>query len=177
MRDQPPAEDVYAALTACHEAAYQWALHCCAGVRADAEDALQESYLRVLERRAQFSGESRFKTWLFSLIWRVASEQRRQLQRRIHRWLSVAPEPVAAQESPERSYLQSEQRAQIDAALAKLSHRQRALIELCCGHALSISESAAVLGLRVGSARTHYARAKVKLSKTLNKEELSYERA
>jgi len=51
-----------------HPAAFGWALACCAGDRAAAEDALQASYLKILEGRARFDGRARFRTWLFSVV-------------------------------------------------------------------------------------------------------------
>src|SRR5207247_9042104 len=41
-----------------HPAAFGWALACCAGDRAAAEDALQASYLKILDGRARFDGRA-----------------------------------------------------------------------------------------------------------------------
>src|SRR5207247_11014186 len=57
-----------------HAAAFGWALACCAGDRAAAEDALQASYLKILDRSARFDGRSRFRTWLFGVVLRAAAE-------------------------------------------------------------------------------------------------------
>ena|SRR5438132_755243 len=51
-----------------HPAAFGWALACCAGDRAAAEDALQASYLKILDGRARFDGRASFRTWLFSVV-------------------------------------------------------------------------------------------------------------
>lgn len=51
-----------------HEACFGWALHCCSGDPDVAEDALQTIYLKVLEGRLVFRGESAFRTWIFGVI-------------------------------------------------------------------------------------------------------------
>ena len=58
-----------------HAAAFGWALACCAGDRAAAEDALQASYLKVLDESARFDGRSSFRTWLFGVVRRTAAER------------------------------------------------------------------------------------------------------
>src|SRR3989454_12420182 len=86
-----------------HTAAFGWALACCAGDRAAAEDALQASYLKILDRSARFDGRSSFRTWLFGVVRRTAAEQRRRAA--LRRLLPLAvldaapdgrPDPAAA---------------------------------------------------------------------------------
>ena len=164
-----------ARLKAHHEAAFQWALFCCGGAREDAEEALQEAYLRALDGRACFAGRARFQTWLFALIRRVASEQRRQLYRRVYRWCQRREtQPAALEPSPERRYLDGERAALLDRALGRLSARQRSLIELVCYHEHTLREAAEILSIPIGTARTHYARGKAHLATILTREELAY---
>src|SRR5438477_2237800 len=61
-----------------HPAAFGWAMACCAGDRAAAEDALQASYLKILDGRARFDGRASFRTWLFSVVRHTAAELRRR---------------------------------------------------------------------------------------------------
>src|SRR5438477_12361636 len=66
-----------------HPAAFGWALACCAGDRAAAEDALQASYLKILDGRARFDWRESFWTWLFSVVrYTAAAVWRRDAQRR-----------------------------------------------------------------------------------------------
>src|ERR1700675_3813872 len=72
-----PAE-IQGELERLHPACFAWALACSGRDREDALDVLQTSYLKVLDGRAKFAGHSSFKTFLFGVIRRSASEMRRR---------------------------------------------------------------------------------------------------
>src|SRR5207302_1267667 len=48
------------------------------GDRSAAEDALQASYLKILDGRARFDGRASFRTWLFAVVRNTAAELRRR---------------------------------------------------------------------------------------------------
>lgn len=156
-----------------HAAAFGWALSCCAWDRAAAEDALQASYLKVLDGRAVFRGESGFKTWLFAVIRRTAAEHRRRsvLARIVPlgHLLSRGADRDAASD-PETALLQSEANERLVAALRTLPARQRDVLHLVFYQDLTIAGAARVLGISIGTARTHYERAKQRLRQLLGQE-------
>src|SRR3954469_25207561 len=92
-----------AQLEALHQESFSWALTCCGGHWAEAEDVLQTVYLQVLENKARFGGQSSFKTWLFSVIRnRAAKEMRRQMIRRLFLQKRMdEPEPVPSGPPPD----------------------------------------------------------------------------
>ncbi|HZC76240.1 MAG TPA: sigma factor, partial [Ktedonobacterales bacterium] len=103
-------EELEGELGRLHGAAFGWALACCAGDRSAAEDALQGSYLKILDGRARFDGRASFRTWLFAVVRHTALEQRRR--RALARLLPLAalgfaadgrPGPAAALERSERT--------------------------------------------------------------------------
>ncbi len=156
------------ALAALHPAAWAWARHCCRGDAEEAADALQSAYLAVLEGRARFGGQSSFRTWFFGVIRRSAMGRRRTrwfhrllLERRGDELVPPAPRPAG-------QALEEEERvAQLESALRSLSGRQREVIELVFQHELTIEEAATVIGIPLGTARTHYARGKARLATLL----------
>jgi RNA polymerase sigma factor (sigma-70 family) len=163
-------EDLERELDQLHTAAFGWALACCAGDRAAAEDALQASYLKILDGRARFAGRASFKTWLFSIVRYTAAELRRRAA--LRRWLPLAalearsdgrPDPVAALAGAEAT-------RRLTTALATLPRRQREVLHLVFYQDLTIAEAAEIAGVSLGTARTHYERGKAALRKLLKKE-------
>ena len=143
-------------LAAFHPQSFAWALACCGYDRAEAEDVLQTAYLKVVDGRAQFEGGSSLRTFLFAVIRNTAADARRRSF--LRRFFSPAPAPA-----PDASA----DRVRIVAALQKLSPRQREVLELVFYHDLSVEEAARVMGVGVGSARTHYDRGKTRLAELL----------
>ena len=152
-----------------HADCFAWAMACCGRDRNEAEDVLQTSYLKVLDGRAVFAGRSSFKTWLFGVIRRTASEHRRWRALRRFRSAALAeradPAPDAATAAGN-----SETAARLVGALATLTARQRELLHLVFYQDLTIAEAAAVLGISIGTARTHYERGKERLRQRLTLE-------
>jgi len=150
-----------------HGASYAWALGCCHRDREEAEDVLQETYLKILDGRARFAGDSSFKTFLFGVIRRTAAEHRRRAWLRRLRLGSWSLSAVGTQ-APTSGVEALPSR--LPALLAKLATRQRQVLELVFGHDLTIEEAARTLGISVGSARVHYERGKRRLRQMLGAE-------
>src|SRR6476620_2447951 len=110
--------EIEAELEAHHRAGFAWSLACCGRDREEAEDVLQASYLKILDGRAEFAGKSSFKTFLFGVIRKTASEARRR--RTVREWFGAHPV------RPPRTVTEnaSEDRLALLGALAKLPRRQ-----------------------------------------------------
>jgi len=153
-----------------HVSAFGWALHCCGGDHDEALDVLHSAYVSILEKGAQgFSGKSSFRTWLFSVIMNTARQHRSQIHRRIKRFQSLVfkPEPAAAGE--EMGLHDSDSRNRMMKLLGGLSSRQKQVLQLVFYHDLTIEEAAEILGISVGSARTHYTRGKKRIRAAIEK--------
>jgi RNA polymerase sigma-70 factor (ECF subfamily) len=156
-------QDLEASLEALHPLGFAWALRCCQGHRADAEDALHLSYVKVLEGRARFDGRSAFKTFLFGVIRRTAWEQRRwrwAQAARLGRWWR---ERSAESSDPTAAVEDTEMADRLQRAVRRLSRRQAEVIHLVFYQNLTIHEAAEVLEMPLGTARTHYERGKARL--------------
>lgn len=159
--------DLRSELAALHAQAYGWALRCCRD-REDAEEALQQSYLKVLDGRARFDGRSSFRTWLFGVIRLTAREQARRRRlglSRLERWWRGAARPSPADARADEG---ADRAVVLEAVLRRLSRRQQEVLHLVFYQELTIQEAASVLEMPVGTARTHYERGKARLRALLD---------
>jgi len=162
--------ELKAELEKLHTASFGWALSCCRQNRSEAEEVLQTVYLKILQGKALYRGESKLQTWLFAVIRKTAiSERRKQLLRS----LSSIVSPGAGVEI-ESEFERSEMQRRFQEALAQLPARQRETLHLVFYQDLSLSEAAEVMNVSVGSARRHYERGKKRLRETLDREGVDY---
>jgi RNA polymerase sigma-70 factor, ECF subfamily len=154
--------EIEAELERLHPAGFAWALACCRRDREEALDVLQTSYLKVLEGRARFAGQSSFKTFLFGVIRCTAMEARRRDFLRSAAFLDFSRLP------PRPSGPAPEERAALLSALERLSRRQRQVLELVFGFGMTVEEAAEAVEISVGSARVHYERGKRRLRDLLS---------
>ena len=158
-----------------HADCFGWAMACCGRDRDDAEEVLQSVYLTVLDGRARYDGRSSFRTWLFGVIRLTAASERRKawlrgllLEREASRGKReagiLAPDSFAA---PDAEVEHESRRDGLRHALGQLAKRQREVLQLVFYHDLTVDEAATVMGVGVGSARTHYARGKARLATLL----------
>src|SRR5262249_24190083 len=149
-----------------------WALQCCGWDRQEVEEVLQTTYVKMLSGRARFDGRSSLKTWLFAVIRRTAAERRRVRWARSLlslRWRDGHPDPPPVV-TPEALAGDAETARALRAALACLPARQREVLHLVFYQDLTVEEAAEVLGISLGSARTHYHRGKAGLRQRLGAE-------
>jgi len=160
-----------------HDASFGWALSCCRRDRSEAEEVLQTVYLKILEGKARYRGESSLKTWLFAVIRKTAITEQRK------KWVRALRSIAAAKTTPERNSFtaepataleKSEAQRQFQTALKRLPARQREVLHLVFYEDLSLREAADVMSVSIGSARQHYERGKKHLRVSLNREELDY---
>src|SRR5260370_21434979 len=147
--------ELRSALEAHHVESNGGALSCCRRRRDEAENVLQLVYVKVLSGKAVFDGKSSFKTWMFAVIRKTAAQEHRM---EILRRLRLSQIPKVLDEKPPSEQHGVEIR--LKEALAKLPARQREVLQLVFYHDLSIVEAAKVMGVGIGSARTHYERGK-----------------
>lgn len=141
-----------------HPASFAWSLSCCRRDRAEAEEVLQDVYVKILEGKARFDGRSSLKTWIFAVIRRTAASRAR---RRMLRDLLLAKWAREQIEVAHADY--SDTAAILIKALQTLARRQREVLELVFYHDMTIEEAAIALNVSIGSARVHYQRGKKQL--------------
>lgn len=162
--------ELKAELEKLHQASFGWALNCCRHNGVEAEEVLQTVYLKILQGKAVFRGESKLRTWLFAVIRKTAVSERRKhvLRTLIAR---TGDQPVS---QPEIEFERSEMQQRFQQALAELPARQRETLHLVFYQDLSVSEAAEVMNISIGSARRHYERGKKRVREALDREGVDY---
>lgn len=156
-------------LEALHPDAFGWALHCCAGDHARAEDVLQNAYLKLAQQRSRHDGISSFKTWWFGVIRHTAHEEfRRQRYRESLAGRLLAFFIEEHHPAPSRQVEVDERHAELRRCLDQLPARQAEVLHLVFYHDLTINEAANIMGVSPGSARQHYERGKARLRMLLH---------
>ncbi|HEY4228965.1 MAG TPA: sigma-70 family RNA polymerase sigma factor [Thermoanaerobaculia bacterium] len=149
-----------------HAAGFAWALACCGRDRERAEDVLQTSYLKILDGRARFAGRSSFKTYLFGVIRRTASEERRRAVMfglLLGRYRDDGgPGVRAADEAAPVEILA------LRSAVETLPRRQREILRLVFSMGMTLQEAAETLSISTGAAARHYHRGKSRLASLLS---------
>ena len=153
-----------------HAECWGWALACVGRDRELAEEALQAAYVRMLAGAARYNGRSSVRTWAFGVIRLTALEELRRARRSVSRTAGDEASMMdAADETPGPDLVaeRMERSAILAAALAALSPRQREVVQLVFYHGMTIEEASVVMQVSLGSARTHYDRAKRALAERL----------
>lgn len=128
------------------------------GDSAEAEDAVQNTFIRVFKAIGRFRGDARFSTWLFRIHMRVCLDH---LAKR---------RPEATEHIEQLSQTTARDHAlrmTLDTAIAALPDQQRACFVLHSISAMKQSEIAESLGLSVGGVKSNIFHAKRKLRAVL----------
>lgn len=129
------------------------------GRREDAEDIMQEVFLRFLRRAPVLSGDDHVRAWLL----RAAANCANSLFARAHRRHELPLEEAAARAAePEHSDV-------LDAVLA-LPEKYRAAVCLHCCEGYTTAEAAKILGKKEATVRTWLFRARGLLREALEEE-------
>jgi RNA polymerase sigma-70 factor (ECF subfamily) len=150
------------------------------GNHSDAEDIVQEAFLRLHRHLPTFRGDSRLSTWLYRTVTRLAIDVlRREKLKRIlffSRRDNDAPDPVELFADPrpgqESQLIAKQQLAVVRRQLDKLSAQQRAVLTLRHQEQLPLLDIAELLGISEGSVKTHLHRAVRSLRSALDKTEV-----
>jgi RNA polymerase sigma-70 factor (ECF subfamily) len=131
---------------------------------ADAEDAAQEGLVKAWRALGRFRADEPLRPWFLKIVANEARNRRRSAGRREHLVLrAAAASPGEAAPSPEEAALDTGERQRLLAALEELPERAGEI--LACRYLLDLSEeeTAAALGIRLGTVKSRSARALDKL--------------
>jgi RNA polymerase sigma-70 factor, ECF subfamily len=134
------------------------------------EDAVQDVFLVVHRRLADFEGRSSITTWLYGIVLRVAKDHRRAQLRQAHGALRLA-EILAFKGASEQTPVDQAERREanqaLHAILAELDPDHREVLVLVELEGLAVREAAAVLNLHVRACQRRLRKAHAAFEKKL----------
>jgi RNA polymerase sigma-70 factor (ECF subfamily) len=146
--------------------------------REDAEDVVQDAFLKAYEKLNQFQGNSKFYTWLVRIA--VNESLMRLRKRRTGKMVSI-DEDITTEEgsmpreladwgpSPEQQYGQSELAEILKKTVNGLPPGFRVVFVLRDVEGLSTEETAETLGLSIPAVKSRLLRARLQLRERLNR--------
>ncbi|HEY1766575.1 MAG TPA: RNA polymerase sigma factor [Terracidiphilus sp.] len=129
---------------------------------ADAEDAVQEAFLRVLRHRDTLDQVRDHRVWLIRIVWNIVLDRKRRAKTRpetddVTELARVLP---ANGLSAEERAAAAQHHAQVLACVEQLPPKEREVLQLSAFEELSSVEIAAVLGITESSVRSRLFRAR-----------------
>lgn len=142
----------------------------------DAEEVIQDAFVKAFHSSATFRGDSRFYSWLVRI---VVNEALMKIRRRRFKEVSIDQakgsdseiipiEPKDWGPNPEERYSQEELRRILDSSITKLGPKYRIAFQLRHVEGLTTDETARALGLSTVAVKTRLARARLQLRNSLD---------
>jgi RNA polymerase sigma-70 factor (ECF subfamily) len=146
--------------------------------REDAEDVVQDAFLKAFQNLGQFQGQSKFYTWLVRIA--VNEALMRLRRRRPERMVSIDEDVKTEEDSipreiadwspnPEQLYNQGELKEILQKTIQGLPESFRTVFILRDVEGLSTEETADALGLSVPAVKSRLLRARLQLRERLTK--------
>jgi RNA polymerase sigma-70 factor (ECF subfamily) len=135
----------------------------------DADDAVQEAFVKAYRALGRFRDGAPFRPWLLRIVANEARNRRRSAGRRAGLALRSAEDrrPGEAAPSPESAILADEQRRWLHAAIGRLRADDREVIAARYFLELNEAETAELLAIPRGTAKSRLARALARLREVL----------
>lgn len=154
------------------------------GSREDAEDLLQETYLKSYLHINQFDGRAKFSTWLVRIAINSALMLLRKKRGRLEISMASSGEDVSIpvrefrdpSEDVETRYIRLECCKRLRAAVLTLEPSMRHIFELRHEIGLSVKEISQLIGISVPATKSRLLRARVALRESLEPQDSSISR-
>lgn len=138
---------------------------------AEAEDALQEGYIKAYRAMSGFRGDARLSTWLTRIIVNQALESRRrrpaEVEEQSDSEASAEPAERSAPDTPESLAMRNDLRRLIEGAIDDLPDNYRNVFMLRAVEGLSVNETAASLDISEANTKIRLLRARALLRESL----------
>ena len=128
----------------------------------EAEDAAQEGFIKAFQQLKQFNRESKFSTWLYTIVYRTALYKRKRQQR----YMALPPnydQLPDTKPGQNEQLSQAERKHYLKRAIASLPEKEAAIVTLFYLDENSIATVSEITGLTVVNVKVKLHRARKKL--------------
>lgn len=138
--------------------------------REDAEEVAQDAFVKAYRHLADFRGEARFSTWLYTIVNHTAISHLRKKKMEVH---SLDDEKILAMADSRSSPLradrieQKSRQALVNQAMGMLSADDARILTLFYKAEQSLEEVAAILQVEINAAKVRLHRARTRLKEKL----------
>lgn len=141
------------------------------GDATEAEDSVQEAFVKAYRSLKKFRSGAPFRPWLLSIVANEAKNRRRAAGRRVGLALrAVDAAPDSTSTSPEATVVATERHTELLTAVEGLREEERLVVSCRYFLELSEKETAAVLDCARGTVKSRLSRAVGRLRETMAKE-------
>ncbi|MEO6913473.1 MAG: RNA polymerase sigma factor [Candidatus Baltobacteraceae bacterium] len=131
----------------------------------EARDVAQEAFFKAFRSLRTFKPGAKFSTWVFSITYHACCDR---LARRKRYSNEEFPERADGAPGPESQAIAGDEARRLRAAIEALPEKYRTVITLYHLQGKQYDEIASVLGIPIGTVKTHIFRAKEHLRKLLS---------
>jgi len=147
--------------------------------KAVAEDLFQETFLRVVQRADQFTGQSKLTTWLYTIARNLTVDHARRMRHRRHASLdapvstgdggsrSLGEQVEGRDRGADRAAIEAQAKAKFQEALDALPDEQREVFLLRQVDGLAFADIAGILGVPENTAKSRMRYALERLQQAL----------
>ncbi len=142
------------------------------GLGATASDLVQKTFLACLEGLSRFRGDGSFRSYLFSIAYRVLCRHYRARRRKPQHFDFTAVSVHDLDPSPSRVVAQREEQRVLLEGLRRLPLDDQVLLELIYWESITVAQAAVILETPLGTTKSRLLRARRRLERAL--EELAH---
>jgi RNA polymerase sigma-70 factor, ECF subfamily len=142
----------------------------------DAADVVQDAFLNAYQSLHTFKGDAEFFTWLYRIAFNTAISLKRKKRAAVSLDAGgpdggIDPDDPSEYVKPGVALQRSEEEAQLQDALNRLSHEHREVLVLKDIEGMKYEEIAEILGVPIGTIRSRLHRARLELRGLLQTED------
>jgi len=142
-----------------------------AGSNVDADDILQETFLKAYKKIDQFDGQSALYTWLYSIARNITIDEFRSRKRKPDKSHTPADELDIADNEPEAFEYRQKEVHNLRQAVSELPEILRDVVVMKTLEGLSYEEISEVTGVNMETLKNRMFRAKKELAERLKRTE------